>query len=265
MYKKKKVKKNKFVIFFLCIAVVVLIFLSFMLSRKYSVVEAFFKDIAVGVERVVMYPFTALNKDKGVDQSKSYIIQKNVNSSLEEEIEELRDELELNKTMTEYDVVNATVVSRNKNYWFQTLTIDKGKSDGISLDHVVVTKNGLLGKISKVSNHSSEVKLITSDDVNYKVSVSISTNSGDTYAVLGGYDNKTKSVKVTGVSKTAGVERNDTVVTSGMGGMFPRGIYIGTVQDIKDDKYNLSKTLYIKTEQDFNNIHYVTVLKEKEK
>ena len=265
MYGKKNKKNNKLVIFFLCIAVVVLLFVSFMLSRRYSVVEGFFKDIAVSVEKVVMYPFTSLNKDKNVDQSKSYIIQKNVNNSLEKEIKELKDTLELNKTMTEYDVVNATVLSRNKNYWFQTLTIDKGKSDGISLDHVVVTRNGLLGKINKVSNHSSEIKLITSDDVNYKVSVSITTNNGDTYAILGGYDNKTKTLKVTGVDKSAGVEKGDTVVTSGMGGMFPRGIYIGTVDDIKDDKYNLSKTLYIKTEQDFNNIHYVTVLKEKDK
>ena len=44
--------------------------------------------------------------------------------------------------------------------------------------------------------------------------------------------------------------------------MFPRGIYIGTVDKIINDKYDLSKTLYIKTKQDFNNIHYVTILKE---
>ena len=56
---------------------------------------------------------------------------------------------------------------------------------------------------------------------------------------------------------------NDVVLTSGMGGMFPRGIYIGTVSKVKNDKYNISKTLYIKSDQDFNNIHYVTVLKEK--
>ena len=44
--------------------------------------------------------------------------------------------------------------------------------------------------------------------------------------------------------------------------MFPRGIYIGEVETITNDKYGLSKTLGVKTNQNFNNIHYVTVLKE---
>lgn len=264
MYRNKK-KQNKWIIFFSCIVIIVLLFISLMLSRQYMPGEVFVKDAAMIVEKIVMYPFTALNKEKDVDQSQSYIIQKNVNASLEREIEELKKQLELNKTMTEYDVVNATVLSRNKNYWFQTLTIDKGKKDGISKDQVVVTKNGLLGKINKVSNNSSEIKLITSDDVNYKVSVSITTKVGDTYAILGGYDKKSKTLKVTGVDRDSGVEKDDTVVTSGMGGMFPRGIYIGTVERVESDKYNISKTLYIRTEQDFNNIHYVTVLKEKKK
>ena len=64
--------------------------------------------------------------------------------------------------------------------------------------------------------------------------------------------------------QTYTVKKGDTIVTSGLGGMFPGGIYVGIVEDIKSDKYDLSKTLYIKTSQDFNNIHYVTVLKEKE-
>ena len=59
------------------------------------------------------------------------------------------------------------------------------------------------------------------------------------------------------------VNVGDEVITSGLGSMFPQGIYIGTVEKIESDKYNLSKTIYIKTYQNFNDIHYVTVLKEK--
>ena len=58
------------------------------------------------------------------------------------------------------------------------------------------------------------------------------------------------------------VKEGDVVTTSGLGGMFPRGIYIGEVKKVTNDKYGLSKTLGVKTTQDFNNIHYVTVLKE---
>ena len=110
---------------------------------------------------------------------------------------------------------------------------------------------------------SSEIKLITSDDVNYKISVSIKINGIDNYAILNGYNQEKNLLKVTGVSKTTDAKKGDIVTTSGLGELFPAGIYVGTVEEIKNDKYNLSKTVYIKTTQDFNNIHYVTILKEK--
>ena len=97
--------------------------------------------------------------------------------------------------MTEYKPINATILSRNKSYWFNNLTIDKGKKDGIKKDMAVVTKKGLVGKITKVSFTSSEVKLITSDDINFKVSISIKANGTDNYAILNGYDNKTRRKK----------------------------------------------------------------------
>ena len=263
MYKKKKKQKKYIIIFISLIAIFLLLFASVSLTRGFTVVESGVKDIAIVINKIFMYPFTALNSDKGKDLSKSYIIQKNVNSSLEGEIKELKEVLELKETLTEYDTVNTTVLSRNKSYWFNTVTIDKGKTSGIEKDMVVVTKNGLVGKISKVSENSSEVKLITSDDINYKVSVSISTSSGDTNAILNGYDNKTGLLKVTGVDKTYNLSENDKVVTSGLGGKEPRGIYVGVVKKIENDKYNISKTLYLDTGQDFNSIHYLTVLKEK--
>ena len=210
-----------------------------------------------------MYPFTTLTKEKGEDLSKSYKIQKNVNSALEREIEELKKELDLNKTLTEYDTVTATVLSRNKSYWFNTLILDKGKKDGIKKDMAVVTKNGFVGKITKVSYLSSEVKLITADDINYKVSVGIATDSGDTYAILNGYNKKNGLLMVSGVDKMSSVKEGDIITTSGLGGREPRGIYVGKVARITNDKYNLSKSLYLETGQDFNNIHYLTIVREK--
>ena len=266
MYKSKKQKKLN--IKFLIIIVVFIIFfgisISVYMSRSNFFGEGFIKDIFTSINKVIIYTFTALNSDKNEDQSESYIIQKNVNTSLEEEIQELKDILDLNRTLTEYTPINATILSRNKSYWFNQIMIDKGSKDGIEKDMAVVTKNGLVGKVSRVYSHSSEIKLVTSDDVNYKVSVTIKTGNGDSYAILNGYDSETECVTVTGVDKMSTVKKGDTIVTSGLGGMFPGGIYVGIVEDIKSDKYDLSKTLYIKTSQDFNNIHYVTVLKEKE-
>lgn len=264
MYTRKKHKK-KITIIIISVIIIILLAVSLQLNRKTTILENVFKDTAMVANKIIMYPFTVLNTDKDIDQSKSYLIQKNVNESLEKEVQELKETLELNKTLTEYDTVNATILSRNKSYWFNNITIDKGKKDGIKVGMAVITKNGLVGKISKTSYTSSEIKLITSDDVNYKVSVAIRTNDSDNYAILNGYDKKNSLIKLTGVDKSTNVEKNDQVVTSGLGGLFPGGIYVGTVEKIEADKYDLSKTLYIKTTQDFNNIHYVTILKEKSK
>lgn len=263
MYRKKKNKHKLLIILISCITIFILLFVSLTLNRNYTIVESIAKDISVIFNKVIMYPFTVLNKEKKEDLSQSYIIQKNVNASLEKEIQELKSVLELKKTLTEYDTVTATVLSRNKSYWFNTVTIDKGSKSGIKKDMAVVTKNGLVGKINRVSRNSSEVKLITSNDINYKVSVSISTESGDTNAILNGYDSKTKLLMVNGVDKTYNVKEKDKILTSGLGSKEPRGIYIGSVKKIKSDKYNLSRTVYLETGQDFNSIHYLTVLKEK--
>ena len=257
--KKKKKKKELLII---SITSIIAILLSLLVDRTITPIETISKDITMLINKTIMIPFTILNNDK-TTQSESYTIQKNINSSLEKEIKELKDALELNKTLTEYEPVNATILSRNKSYWFNTLTIDKGKKSGIKKDMAVITKNGLIGKISKVSNYSSEIKLITSDDINFKVSIAIKTNEIDNYAILNGYDKKSGLIKATGIDKTTEVKENDKVLTSGLGEFFPAGIYIGTVEKIESDKYNLSKTVYIKTYQNFNDIHYVTVLKAK--
>ena len=105
-------------------------------------------------------------------------------------------------------------------------------------------------------------KLITSNDVNNKVSVSIATTTGETTAILSGYDKENDLIQISGVDSRVDIKEGDVVTTSGLGGMFPRGIYIGEVEKVTNDKYGLSKTLGVKTNQNFNNIHYVTVLKE---
>lgn len=261
MFKKKK--KNIKLYIISTIIIILLLLISFNLNRKYTFIEKPFKDISTQINKLLIQPFTLFSKEKGIDQSKSYLIQKKKNESLEKEIEELKKQLELSKTLTEYSIENATIVSRNKSYWFNNLSIDKGSKSGIKEGQAVITSNGLIGKISKVSYYSSEIKLLTSDDINFKVSISIKANGTDNFAILNGYDNKTNEFILKGIDKNANINTGDDVLTSGLGGVFPTGIYVGKVDRIVNDKYDLSKTAYIKSNQDFNNIHYVTVLKEK--
>lgn len=257
MYNKKRLKRRKKIFIITTISIIILV-TSIAFSYTTNFIENIGKSITLGINKLIFYP-TTVSK---VDQSESYLIQKNVNESLEKEIQELKDVLDLNQTLTEYSVENATVISRNKSYWFNTLTIDKGKTSGIKEGMAVITKAGLVGKVSKVYSSTSEIKLITSIDANFKVSVGIKVDDKDTYAILNGYDSKNGLLKVVGVDKSLNIEKDTQVVTSGLGDLFPRGIYVGTVEIQENDKYDLSKTIYLKTAQDFNNIHYVSILKE---
>ena len=84
MYKKKKDKKKN-TIRIIIISVVLLILLSVSLLVQHD--NTFIKDGVILIEKTLMYPFTSLNKEKEQTQTESYTIQKNINSSLEKEIE----------------------------------------------------------------------------------------------------------------------------------------------------------------------------------
>ena len=215
-----------------------------------------------------------LNKDtyfniKGLllsinNHESNYSINLDIDKSLKEENELLKKELELNKTLTEYDIENATVVSRNKAYWLNTLIIDKGKDNGISKNMLVINDKGLIGIITKCYKKTSEVKLISTSqkDNSFHISVVIKTDK-DYYGVLNGFDRDSNRLAIKDIDKDSNIKEGDEVFTSGIGVFFPKGILVGKVDKVSYDQYNLSKNLYLKTDQDFNSIHYVSILKRK--
>lgn len=254
MKKRKKYQKSIITIIIIILALLV----SLNLNRQYLKLEVILKDILLKANKLLI----TTTYSKTTDQTESYLIQKNLNTSLENEIKELKELLNLNNTHSTFNKVHATVISRNNIYWLNTLTIDKGTNDGIKKDMAVITINGLIGKISKTTKTTSEVKLLTSDDITYKTSVVIRVDNKDYYAILNGYDEETNLLKVTAIDKNIPSKTGDAILTSGLGNM-PQGIYIGSVVSSKIDSYDLSKTVYVKSNQDFSTINYVTVLKEK--
>ena len=248
------IKKNikKIIILFILILLII-ISIVFYKSNNLNI----FSSITNSIYNIFSIPFKEGRKNNNKD-----ILENVRNEVLENEIKELKKVLELNKTLTEYKYINSTVIARNRSYYFNTLKIDKGKNDKIKKDMAVITNEGLVGKIYKLYDNYSIVKLLTSDDLNFKTSILISNNDNDFYAILNGYDKKNKALIVNGIDKNANIEKGNTVYTSGLGN-FPKGIYIGKILSIKNDKYNLSKSLLISSDVNFNSIHYVTVLGDK--
>lgn len=258
--KKQRIKKITFISSLSLLIFLLMLYIGTP-NRTIGILEGLMKDIVISIQKIFTYPIYQSNKNKEVDQTENYVIQKNINDTLVKEIEELKNVLELKQTMMDYEVINATVLSRNKNYWFHNMILDKGKSDGIDQNMIVITNDGLIGKISKVSNKTSEVKLITTNDKNYKISVEIVREDGNIPGILNGYDVTNGLLIVEDVDNHLEVIEGQSVITSGLGGVFPRGIYIGKVKAVEMDKLNLSQTIKVEMKQDFNNIHYVSILK----
>ena len=181
---------------------------------------------------------------------------------LKDDINDLKKLLDLKQTATGYKMIFSTITSRNVDYWFYTVTIDKGRKDGISKDMIVINENGLVGRILEVHNHSSIVKLISANDSYNKIAVDIISEE-DTYkGVISGYDTDTNSILVTCIRSTSKVKVGDTIETNGIGTLFPNGIIVGTVEKIISDDLGISKVLKVKSNVNFENIRYVAVLKK---
>ncbi len=182
---------------------------------------------------------------------------------LQKEITELKSTLELNSTLSEYTYVNATVVNRNVGYWYNTFTIDKGSKNGVKEGDAVITNEGLIGKIINVSNFSSTVKLLTSDEISNKISIKITSEEKKHYGLLIGYDVKSNIYKIEGITDSSNIKEGDVVSTTGLTDYFPSGILIGRVSKIVKDEFDLNSIIEVEPSVSFNDISIVTILNRK--
>ena len=184
---------------------------------------------------------------------------------LQKEVTELKSTLELNSTLSEYSYVNATVVNRNIGYWYNTLTIDKGSKNGVNIGDAVITNQGLIGKITRVSNFSSTVKLLTSDEINNKISIKITSDDKKQYGLLVGYDINSNAYKIEGITDSNKIKKGDMVTTTGLTDYFPSGILIGYVSNIVKDEYDLNSIIEVTPSVLFDDTSIVTILNRKVK
>ena len=205
---------------------------------------------------LIYLPVLAIESDVGMDTNvlNGLLIEK------EKEVQELKNLNNLSNTLSEFDKISAMVVERNKLYWFNSLTINKGSSDGLIVDSAVITGSGLIGRITKCSLHTAEVKLITTNDTYHKISVMIDNNGNTIYGILSGYNSNENTLEVTSVNKNTDIQLNSKVYTSGMGGVFPSGIIIGEVVNTIADKYDVSKLIQVKPSASINDTRFVNVL-----
>lgn len=205
----------------------------------------------------LMLPVIATTNNKETKNSDEY--NDVIINNLKEEINELKELSKIKTILSKYETINATVIERNRNYWFNTIKIDKGSDDGISKDMAVVDQNGLIGKISHTTKNMSEIKLITTNDVNNKTSVVIQNGNEKIYGIINGYNNNNLEVTIT--SSNTEIEENLNVSTTGMGGIYPSGILVGKTVGVKSSKYDVGLIVLVKPFANFDNLRYISVLR----
>lgn len=158
--------------------------------------------------------------------------------------------------------MKAQVVNSDVNSMHESFYIDKGSKDGIKINDVILQAIGnsdyssaVIGKIVKVNDTTARVETIknSSNDVSF-----VNARSGD-YGVIDSYKNKTISGYMLEVDSD--VKDSDILLTSGIGGVYPKGLYIGNISNVSMSKDSLRKNITVDSPVDFSHLYRVLVLK----
>ncbi|CAH0306603.1 Cell shape-determining protein MreC [Peribacillus simplex] len=139
------------------------------------------------------------------------------------------------------------------------LTINKGKRNGVEKNMAVITSNGLVGKVKSATDFTASVQLLSSIDKANRVSA-IVQGDDKAYGLIEGFDDKKNLLLMKRIPYDKKIKKNSLVITSGYGGIFPKGLLIGKVVDVKVDQYGLNQTAYIEPSTDFYDINNVMVV-----
>lgn len=174
---------------------------------------------------------------------------------------ELEAALKLQKSEDKYTMTWAHVISRDQASWNNLITIDIGKRDGVKEGMAVESVNGMIGKVASVSNHTSVVKLLTSEDKTTTASIKINIDKKTSVdGVLQSYDIKRGMYVIYLYDDTDKVKEGMQVITSGMGGGYPSGLLIGNVDSIQALSNQRGQTIYVRPVDDFQEFTLVRVI-----
>jgi len=191
--------------------------------------------------------------------TENHALSKKINDYREIYLEYLRlKELVGLKEKTDYPTVAARVVGRKQSPIFETILIDKGSADGIRVGQPVLAVEGILGKVMEASWHVSKVLLL----VDYNSNIDTLIQRGRAHGILQGAGEKGCKLKY--VRRTEDVKIGDVVVTSGLAGVFPKGLVLGTVYSVEKKETGLFQEIQISPAVDVTRLEDVlVVLKDK--
>ncbi|MBR2787020.1 MAG: rod shape-determining protein MreC [Clostridia bacterium] len=191
---------------------------------------------------------------------------KKENSELEQSLRELeivkaenatlKEYVNLTDKYAEYTTRPAYVIQSDISNYSKIIMINAGKKDGIDVNMTVISDKGLVGHVISVSDNTAKVQTII--DTASSVTSAISTTRDS--IITRGIIDSNNEVKATFIPTEANVLEGDTVETSGIGGIYPKGIHIGTIKRVVNTKNITNRYAIIETAVDFSKLETVLVI-----
>ena len=152
--------------------------------------------------------------------------------------------------------LTARIIGKDPSLWFKTVIIDRGSSDGVKQGMPVVTVEGIVGQIMSASPHYAKVLLAS--DPNSAIDVLVQNTRAQGIIKGNGTD-----YQLHYVLRNWKITQGDAIVTSGLGGVFPKGLQVGTVTKVTESRRGMFQQIDIKPSVDFLQLeHLIIIMKE---
>lgn len=255
---------------------VVILLLILLFLNKFGLAKGL-DDYLIGISRFPLRLISSSYFSKGGRPALFLRVSKRWGQKLEEENRQFKQKIkklnqrviELEEAMQEnerlrgllsfkkqgYTNIPAQVIAESLDNWRKVVIIDKGKRDGIREDMAVVTKQGLVGRVTDSSLRSSKVMLII--DFNSKVAALVQ-RTRDQGIIQGNI----YSCEMRYIDKDSDIAKGDIIISSGRGGIYPKGLIIGKVDELNSDINRLHLKAGILPAVNFRRLEEVLCLKK---
>ncbi len=162
--------------------------------------------------------------------------------------------LEFARAYPEYEYIGASVIGRDPSPFVKYIHINRGSDDDIQRGMPVVTQQGLVGRVSKVTASAALVQLITDPGV----TVNVRLEPSRAEAKLAG--SITGDIELDLIPQDAAIQTGDLVLTSGLGGNYPPDILVGQITGVRQQDYDLFQSASMQPVVDFDQLEIVLVI-----
>lgn len=175
------------------------------------------------------------------------------------ENERLKEVVKFKDSNTNFDYLGCNIIGYSNGNISDGYVIDRGSSDGLKENMVVISNKGLVGQVTSVAKYTATVESIINENIAVAV---MPTTTRENTGILRGYKDSKKNnlTKVTNLPLESQVKVGDVIVTSGLGGIYPKEIRVGEVVSVETDDLKVMKSAVVKPYVDFNKLEELFVI-----